>query len=299
MFAQPFVRASIAHDFKPSTRDDLLTKLLRIEDQPTPSQPIYSKTPIFKTFHYSDTPSPLESLLVESRLLINTFQIQLPYTTNSQTPKKIKPQTKIVKNKSTGTKRVRHNEDCNLEGDVPQSSIYTTPIPIKTIFFSPATAAKKRTTKIIQSTPVPLLKEHHSKNERSPKKLLKLDSSKTIEIIADSKTEESIGDSKPKEFLADSTLDYSDYDHLACHADNIMRMAVDSTMLGSSFNSTFSNTFANDSVLGGQKNYPDFFDDEDYDRSVLESLKPKWTLAKLKATRIEINAEDLHAAVNA
>ena len=298
MFAQPFFPASIAHDFKPSSKDDILTQLLRIENQPTQSQPIYSETPIFKTFHYSDTPSPLESLLVESRLLMNSFQIQLPYTTKSQIPKKIEPQTKIVENKSTGSKRARHNEDCKIKGELPHSSIYTTPIPKETIF-SPATAAKKKTTKINQSTPMPLLNESHFKNEMSPKKLLKLDSSKTIEISADSKTKETIAESKPKEILADSSLDYSDYDHLACHGDTIMRMAVDSTMLGSSFNSTFSNTFANDSVLGGQKKYPDFFNDEDSDRSVLESHKPKSTLAKLKAIRIEINAEDLQAAVNA
>lgn len=61
--------------------------------------------------------------------------------------------------------------------------------------------------------------------------------------------------------------DDSDYDHLACHADNIMRMAVDSTMLGSTFNSSFSSSFSNSFDHTGK----DFFDKE-AKKSILEGL---------------------------
>ncbi|EGW31486.1 uncharacterized protein SPAPADRAFT_51493 [Spathaspora passalidarum NRRL Y-27907] len=64
--------------------------------------------------------------------------------------------------------------------------------------------------------------------------------------------------------------DDSDYDHLACHADNILRMAVDSTMLGSTLGSI---TFANDSI---------------YEKGLVFS----------KAVKIDINADELNAAVN-
>lgn len=81
--------------------------------------------------------------------------------------------------------------------------------------------------------------------------------------------------------------EHQDSDHLACHAHNILRMAVDSTMLGSTFNSSFSSV--NDSLYGRR----DFLD-EDLDKSILE-IKAKQTnlLQKNKAKRIEINADDL------
>lgn len=60
--------------------------------------------------------------------------------------------------------------------------------------------------------------------------------------------------------------DDSDYDLLACHADNIMRMAVDSTMLGSTFNS-FSSSFSNSFMESGK----DFLDKE-AKRTILEGL---------------------------
>ncbi|RLV94186.1 hypothetical protein JA1_001997 [Spathaspora sp. JA1] len=66
----------------------------------------------------------------------------------------------------------------------------------------------------------------------------------------------------------ENTFDVSD--HLACHADNILRMAVDSTMLGSTIEYTF-----NDSI---------------------NEKTPGLMLSK--ATKVEINADELIAAVN-
>lgn len=68
-------------------------------------------------------------------------------------------------------------------------------------------------------------------------------------------------------------------DPLACHAENIMRMAMDTTAFGS-FNNSFSSTFSN--ML-----------DED---SFIAKKGP--SLNKDKATRIEINAQDLETAIN-
>lgn len=84
-------------------------------------------------------------------------------------------------------------------------------------------------------------------------------------------------------------------DPLACHAGNIMRMAMDSTMMDSFCNHSFSSTFSNlieESVLG--KN------NADGDDSVLERLKswPKSSLDPKRAKKIEISAEELHSAIN-
>lgn len=83
-------------------------------------------------------------------------------------------------------------------------------------------------------------------------------------------------------------------DPLACHAENIMRMAMDSTMLGS-FNHSFSSTFSNLADESIRR-------DDDADRSALELMKKRWPaslLDKLRAKRVEISADDLSNAVAA
>lgn len=87
-------------------------------------------------------------------------------------------------------------------------------------------------------------------------------------------------------------------DPLACHAGNIMRMAMDSTMMDSFCNHSFSSTFSNlvdDSGLGRGN-----LEGDDPDRSILERLRawPKSSLDPKRAKKIEISAEELHSAIN-
>lgn len=79
---------------------------------------------------------------------------------------------------------------------------------------------------------------------------------------------------------ADLTEDMDD-DALACHADNIMRMAMNLTMLGS-FNQSFSLNFLN------------LVDDEH--RSFVNSGDGKPTLALGKAVKLGVSAEELELA---
>ncbi|PVH20213.1 hypothetical protein CXQ85_001996 [Candidozyma haemuli] len=86
--------------------------------------------------------------------------------------------------------------------------------------------------------------------------------------------------------------DVSIQDPLACHAENIMRMAMDSTMM-SSFNNSFSSTFSNlneDSILG-KRNL-------DKENSFGPSGRAAPVLDKSKSTLVEISASDLEQAVS-
>lgn len=69
-------------------------------------------------------------------------------------------------------------------------------------------------------------------------------------------------------------------DPLACHADNIMRMAMDTTMLGSFYNNSFSSNYSN-------------MDDSMMKR---DGLGPSLRLEN--APKVEISAEDLEEAIN-
>ncbi|ODV78462.1 uncharacterized protein CANTADRAFT_6851 [Suhomyces tanzawaensis NRRL Y-17324] len=294
------------------TADVLLSKNLRVQDDPLPQPARVLEQPISKNFPngHTEAREPLQELLEENRAIIGDYKLELPFSQDKPT----KPKTMVPvsaknasprrhshdsPNKSRGIKRFRQHDEEEAEfADITEcsyiqaetSSIYNTPIPNKTIYFSPSGSSKKPANNLLQSTPVSFLKEAQLNHQKSNKKLLTKKSS--MMLIARLK----------EETKKNTEADESDYDHLACHADNIMRMAVDSTMLGSSFSSSFSNTFGNDSVLGLQskKKYPDFFNDEnDSDRSILEGMKARWTssLAKLKATKTTIDADDLQAAV--
>lgn len=86
-------------------------------------------------------------------------------------------------------------------------------------------------------------------------------------------------------------------DPLACHAGNIMRMAMDSTMMDTFCNHSFSSTFSN---LVDDSGFGRGIDTDDADRSVLERLRawPKSSLDTKRAKKIEISAEELHSAIN-
>ncbi|OBA21314.1 hypothetical protein METBIDRAFT_179786 [Metschnikowia bicuspidata var. bicuspidata NRRL YB-4993] len=81
-------------------------------------------------------------------------------------------------------------------------------------------------------------------------------------------------------------------DPLACHANNIMRMAMDSTMLGSFCNDTISSSFSNvvDESIPGAAGERSFGEDDVARRAP--------SLRFLGATKVEISAHDLEMAVS-
>lgn len=293
-------------------RDALLAKNLKLEDCPAQTKPISSNIPILKTFSHgpllSKGQDPMSEIVSQSQNKIEEYVIDLPYSktkksSNSSSVKRtpVKKSSKLQESATKGIKRSRNNNEDEFPNrqeasQYPSStpSNNKTPIPNKTIFFSPSVSAKKNlsSSNVLQSTPKSVLNDHSLSNKKprgglNKQKFMKL-------------TKEE--DQNDKE----NNVEYED--NLACHVDTIMRMAVDSTMLGSSYNGSFSSTFSNvgdDSILGHRKKYPDILADntanDDADKSVLETIKKKWNnnlLVKLKATRIDINDDDLKNAVN-
>lgn len=300
----------------------LLCKKLRLEDLPIPKEPHYTKYPIAKHYNLQPftndiTENPLYELFTENQKLINLYQLELPFTRKntecivSTSKGNLDEETY---SSTRGVKRPRYTGDENAferdEIKEPIASPYKTPIPNKTIFFSSSASAKKKnSSNLLQSTPVSEIGENSNKKPGlllAKQKHLKMDKAEILNLPIKSSSD------KINLIRHDSETDESmemasDYDHLACHAGNIMRMAVDSTMLGSSYNDSFSPTFnntfgGNDSILGlhNRKRYNDFFE-EDADRSLIESMKSRWNngLNKLKAKKIDINADELKQAVQA
>ncbi|KAK6462243.1 hypothetical protein DFJ63DRAFT_313385 [Scheffersomyces coipomensis] len=281
-------------------RDILLQKYLKLDDIPKPRAPIVVSKPLGhddKSFNLVD---PLQDLLNEQASFLSSYKLQFPTKTvkkqvkirSSKASKKEIPTTK--NERGVKRSRVPSAEEPARSNEISRqqsSSVHNTPIPNKTIYFSPSGPSKQT------STPVSVLKEVQLNNQRSNKKILKFDKALVLnkaDIVP-----------QPQIENQQCEADDSDYDHLACHADNILRMAVDSTMLGSTLNGSFSsmssNTFANDSVLevAHKQKYPDFLTDEnDADSSVLEGLKAKWLSNSLSRAKVEINADDINAAVN-
>lgn len=284
-------------------RDLNVAKNLTFDTRNFASSHWFTGDPLIKKFKHGPTSDvasdPLNDILAESRLAMSLYVVRLPYAdkSNDKEPaseKQSAPKTPSKASKATpiplsaSKKRIRQDLEETSHEYPPHSATKAnnkSPIPNKTIFFSPSGSVKKQTSNVTQSTPKSVLKEaqlNYRKSNQNLNKYLKNAGAEKMEPVDD-----------------------SDYDHLACHADNILRMAVDSTMLGSSFNGSFSSTFfatgADDSIAALTKKDDDIFHDDDADKSLLEGLKKRWnsrTLATLRATKIEINADDLNKAVN-
>lgn len=91
---------------------------------------------------------------------------------------------------------------------------------------------------------------------------------------------------------AKDSNDVTDNDPLACHANNIMRMAMDTTMMGSFCNSSISLNFLN---LVDESMHKVT---EGGDRSRIGFKKGGGLLNLQKASKIEISAADLEDAIN-
>lgn len=300
-------------------RDALLNKNLRLEMLPHSKEPYYSKSPITKCYDAKLTnneinDSPLYEILVDNQENIKNYQLELPFTGNSNKDSKTNSKPNDLESKNRGIKRPRQTIEENVgetnNVQTQPSSVYKTPILNKTIFFSSSASSKKKnSTNLLQSTPVSDIGDASGMKSNillAKLKAVKMDKAEFLNLPIKPTAEKTsiIRHDNPEEESVGMT---SDYDHLACHAGNIMRMAVDSTMLGSSYNESFSPTFnntfgGNDSILGLQsrKRYNDFFDDE-ADKSLIETMKSRWNsgLNRMKAKVIDINADELQQAVQA
>lgn len=97
------------------------------------------------------------------------------------------------------------------------------------------------------------------------------------------------------ETLEENVANKTNTDPLACHAENIMRMAMDSTMLGSFCNETISSSFSNilDESFLAKLEEKSFSEESEGGNKQKNNL-----LAFLKATKIDISAQDLEMAIN-
>lgn len=264
-------------------RDAQIGRDLEIERSPAKVGPVLVHEPYVKTFCRSSSPEsmvvsfdPLDDILQESKLQIDAYVVDMPYTKifeTKQAPATPRKPRSAEQASSVGKKRtwnVLDNVDQNQLENVGNVSIggIKTPTLNSVFHLKPSSASKK-------AKATPDLKSLRNKQSFSLKNsVLKSETARNEEA------------------------DLS-YDPLACHAENIMRMAMDSTMLGS-FNNSFNSTFSNlgeDSILGKRAGE---LHGDDPEKSLIETMKKRWPgmLDKQRATKIEISADDLQNAVN-
>lgn len=264
-----------------TTRDASMVNNLKFEGVPQPTKPSYLNKPISK--HFGDSlrlgkTDPLKSILTESQKILAKYEVKSYSKSKQQAPTTPqKPQSPSPEPNSIGRGVKRNRADI-----IPQPITMKTPLRNKLDLSSPS--PKRISSPLVQTTrkstpvafkPTSLCKQRLMNRAPEPK-----------------------GSKKQALKLELDGGDDSDYDNLACHADNILRMAVDSTMLGSFYNNSFSFSFSNivneDSFLGERKR------DENGagvgNESLLELKKS--ILNKLKATKIEINDDDLRRAID-
>lgn len=261
---------------EPDTRlskEAQVSKNLELDRQWVEMSPKQTTEPYVKTFSNSKSPesiifrvdNPLDDILAESQHEIGHYTVQLPY---SKAPESTKLNSKAPNGQLLSRKRSRNVLEPINQRQLDSSTnviVYSgmnktpTSNPIRVLSLS----LKK-----------PNLHESTPTSERANVKHKLMKSEKDVDDA-----NKSMGDP------------------LACHAENIMRMAMDSTMLGSFYNNSFSSTFSNladDSVLG--RKYPDILGESD--KSITEHRPVAPLLAKLRAHKVEISAADLQEAVN-
>lgn len=256
-------------------RDALILQNLTLERMPQAKDPVRVAQPIQKTFSSQRQEDPLEALYEKSKNIIDSYtesMMQNSLSTNILT--------------TTGGKKLLPSKQIDEAFVEKPQGYHFSPSAGKTLYFSPKFTKKTNTT-LPQSTPenkdVTRRKLDFGTQGQSKMRkvdLLQLSSKKSataVQIYEDSQQE-------PEE------------DYLACHAGHILRMAMDTTLLGSSYNSSMNSSFGfNDSILGSKRNILDLEGEE----SITRSLKREHNLNTNKATKVEISAEDLKNAIYA
>lgn len=285
-------------------KDFSLTYCSGIDLQPESTPAFYSKIPISKKFPQDEQikklSDPIDAILAESRKDIENHQFTLPY---DRPDKSLLEEAEEDSFKSLrGKKRARESNEATGEpvftNDRWKRSSSYNPESVKVI----SQEVKVDDNALQQSTPVASPKEgsfRKTSETTTPdgNKFLRLDLARHEFTKETGHEYRAMSEKKPLKRERETP------DSLACHAGNILKMAVDSTMLGSSFSDSFStvtNTLGgSDSVLGSSKKFHIFEDPEESDMSVLGSSRSKPKLNKRRAQKVEVNAKDLQAAVQA
>lgn len=264
-------------------KEVLISKNLEFEHEPLKVSPRVATEPYVKTFSHSNSSTP-ESLVIpledpiddifqESRQLIENFEIQLPTarfgadSASGASPKRIESDHVLLRKRSRAVLEQVPQKNLDFVTNIPVHSPVKTPThsPLRNV---PSSSTKKSKADRL-STPIA------EQKIRGQRKL-------------------SFGMSKQKlvpQGVEDLPENISMVDPLACHADNIMRMAMDSTMLGSFCNNSFSSNFSNvldDSIIRRPPGAAD--------ESLCESSRK--VLDPLRAMKVEISAADLEQAIN-
>lgn len=252
-------------------RDALILQNLTLERMPQAKDPVRVAQPIQKTFSSQRQDDPLEALYEKSKNVIDSYTEKLMQDSLTPTAtggKKVLPTMKM--------------EDSLVE---KTQGYHFSPSAGKTLYFSPK-FTKKTNTSLPQSTP--------DTKDATRRKLdfgtQGLSKMRKVDLLQISGKK-----SGPVQIYEDSQPE-TEEDNLACHAGHILRMAMDTTLLGSSYNSSMNSSFGfNDSILGSKKNILDLEGEE----SITRSLKREHNLNTNKATKVEISAEDLNNAIYA
>lgn len=279
-----FPKAPSAEPDSSLPREVQISQNLTLDKECVKVTPVQVSEPYVKTYSNTNTPEqipihiedPLDDILADSHKEILEYSLDLPYLkVDARSAELPKAAQKGSGNQLLVRKRSRaileHVSQRNLD-NAANVSVYTGMNKTPTRTSMRILSLKKSKTNMRESSPTSDSKKTFQRNISFHKNDMK--------------------SSEPEE------TDLSISDPLACHAENIMRMAMDSTMFGSFCNNSFSSTFSNladDSVVG--KKYPDVLTESD--KSMTESLqKPTSLLAKQRAQKIEISAEELREAVS-
>lgn len=257
-------------------RDALILQNLTLERMPQAKDPVRVTQPIQKTFSSQRQDDPLEALYEKSKNVIDSYTESMQNALSSNTA------TATGGKKLLSTKKI---EDSFVE---KTQGYHFSPSAGKTLYFSPK-FTKKASTTLPQSTPdtKDATRRKLDFSTQGQSKMRKVD----ILQLSGKKT----AASGPVQIYEDSQPE-TEEDNLACHAGHILRMAMDTTLLGSSYNSSMNSSFGfNDSILGSKRNIHDLEGEE----SITRSLKREHNLNTNKATKVEISAEDLNNAIYA
>lgn len=292
----------------PGDAFDTSRKNLKLDEVPKATKPKRSNRPVSRgrrlAVHLTGEDDFMQDLLLQSQEEVNSYDMKLPYSNYVKSFKKAQV--------STGKRDVLRGF-YRLPNDKPTikdrtaaavSKQYNTPEHKKTRNFL-SSSPHNSNGRLQQSTPVSASKVDSKLYTitDSRQKARKFDRPDLLELpLKHDPVPLTNNDYEPKQ-------PYNHYDEvsvedpLACHAGNILRMAIDTTMFSSyndSFSSTFNNTFGiNDNVPRSQLRKRGNYDNDENEKSILDLMNGRCNneLNLNYATKVEINAEDLQEAI--
>lgn len=252
-------------------REALINQNLTLERMPAPKEPQCVSEPIKQWFNSPLNDDPLEALYSKLRPIIDAYMHRIALGQSA---------TLLSRPEN------RHTFASKVEAAAVDKTLgyQCSPSTGKTLHFSPKVAGKAA---MPRATPETKDSARRKLDFDTPglSKVRKID---LLQISTKKPAD-------PVQIYEDSHPEIEE-DNLACHAGHILRMAMDTTILGSSYNSTINLSFGmNDSILGSKRPLGNVLDN--LDDSMLG--KRGQSLNTTKAMKIEISAEDLNNAIYA